>query len=178
MKLSTQSTPLDLASPRWSELRHAYGPAADTPELLNAYLADPDRVWTDSLIENLWSSLCHQGDVYEASYAAVPLLMVVAARASPEASLRSISLVVAIEAARASGPAMPVELASAYEAAVGDLERLGVRALAGASELHEVAVCCGAIMASRGFASAARHVCDPMGGDHYVCTHCHERLSE
>lgn len=54
----------------WSELSHAYGNAADIPDLLDQ--AGPDaghEVWQD-----LWSRLCHQGSVYTASYSAIPAL--------------------------------------------------------------------------------------------------------
>lgn len=54
----------------WSQLRHAYGPADDVPGLLQQLDPDPDaEVW-----EQLWSRLCHQGDVYSASFAALPAL--------------------------------------------------------------------------------------------------------
>jgi hypothetical protein len=59
----------------WSAINHAYGPASDVPALINRVCADiPDiDAWHD-----LWSCLCHQGTVYPASYAALPLLLDVA----------------------------------------------------------------------------------------------------
>jgi hypothetical protein len=63
--------PLD--NPQWAELTHAYGPATDIPPFLRSIAADPaassptGRPWFE-----LWSALCHQGDVYPASFAAVP----------------------------------------------------------------------------------------------------------
>src|SRR3979490_1188096 len=62
-----------LDSSRWTELRHAYGFAADIPLLLRSIADNPgvsssvDGPWF-----KLWSALCHQGDVYPASFAAVP----------------------------------------------------------------------------------------------------------
>lgn len=59
---------LELDSDRWKSLSHCYGGAGDLPDLLRRLAVDPsDEVW-----ERLWSCLCHQGDVYPASYAAVP----------------------------------------------------------------------------------------------------------
>ncbi|MFI7299341.1 hypothetical protein [Streptomyces sp. NPDC050121] len=60
----------------WSQLRHAYGPADDIPGLFARLEGGPgDReIW-----HALWSSLCHQGDVYGASFAALPVLMDIAA---------------------------------------------------------------------------------------------------
>lgn len=55
----------------WGSLTHAYGSADDVPDLLAAAAADADdrAVWDD-----LWSRLCHQGTVYDASFAALPAL--------------------------------------------------------------------------------------------------------
>lgn len=66
----------------WARLTHAYGSAADTPGLfarLDGGPGDKD-VWAD-----LWSSLCHQGTVYSASFAALPLLTDIATGRSPGA---------------------------------------------------------------------------------------------
>ncbi|MGF0669202.1 hypothetical protein ACQRWG_15410 [Stenotrophomonas maltophilia] len=63
-----------LDDPRWAELQHAYGAADDIPELLaNLSIPKGERSEDDSIEdtwEELWSSLCHQGDVYSASFAA------------------------------------------------------------------------------------------------------------
>lgn len=63
---------LSLNSPRWSELRHAYGPASDTPKLLARLDTLPLSQGEEEPWFTLWSSLAHQGDVYSASFAAVP----------------------------------------------------------------------------------------------------------
>jgi hypothetical protein len=63
---------LSLDSPRWATLQHAYGDASDIPELLRQL---PDFPPSDGNKEpwfTIWSSLAHQGDVYSASFAAVP----------------------------------------------------------------------------------------------------------
>lgn len=56
----------------WSTLTHAYGSAADIPDLLSklSVLESQDDLWFD-----LWSALAHQGDVYDASFAAVPFIV-------------------------------------------------------------------------------------------------------
>lgn len=62
---------LDLQSPRWAELRHAYGSAEDVPEMLRRIQLSWDKkAWFD-----VWSALCHQSDVHTATYAAVPHLV-------------------------------------------------------------------------------------------------------
>jgi len=65
-----------LDDPSWAELQHAYGAADDIPELLaNLSIPKAERSEDDPIEDTwheLWSSLCHQGDVYSASFAAVP----------------------------------------------------------------------------------------------------------
>lgn len=58
--------------------------------------ADPrNPIW-----EELWSRLCHQGSVYPASYAALPLLLDYAKSLAPEKRLMPLMLVGAIIASR------------------------------------------------------------------------------
>ena len=70
---------IPLNSPIWSQLEHAYGCASDTPGLLRqleSHVEDESpeaEPWF-----SLWSSLCHQGDVYHASFAAVPHILKIA----------------------------------------------------------------------------------------------------
>jgi hypothetical protein len=63
---------LSLDSPRWSELEHAYGNASNIPGLLRQLQALPLSDGENEPWFSLWSSLAHQGDVYSASFAAVP----------------------------------------------------------------------------------------------------------
>ncbi|MFD0265101.1 hypothetical protein ACFVGY_00685 [Streptomyces sp. NPDC127106] len=57
----------------WAALEHAYGTADDVPELLRAAGSADPRV-RDGALDELFSSLCHQGSVYSATAAAVPFL--------------------------------------------------------------------------------------------------------
>jgi hypothetical protein len=70
----------------WAELSHAYGSAEDIPGLF-ARLGGPDdsAVWND-----LWSALCHQGSVYEASWAAMPVLTDIALGRAPGEPLQAV----------------------------------------------------------------------------------------
>jgi hypothetical protein len=78
----------------WSDLRHAYGTAADVPALLERLVPDPrNEVWDD-----LWSRLCHQGSVYSASFAALPSLQAAARTWSPAERLMPLCLAGAIVA--------------------------------------------------------------------------------
>ena len=64
---------ISLDSSLWADLRHAYGAAADIPAFLRSIAANPEVSSTaEGPWFELWSALCHQGDVYSASFAAVP----------------------------------------------------------------------------------------------------------
>lgn len=63
---------LNLDDPRWSELQHAYGTAADIPALLKQLADLPSSEKDKEPWFSIWSALAHQGDVYSASFAAVP----------------------------------------------------------------------------------------------------------
>ncbi|HKS16004.1 MAG TPA: hypothetical protein VJU16_01765, partial [Planctomycetota bacterium] len=58
---------LDLDSPRWATLHHAYGFADDVPAMLRKLPVDPDGAW-----DEICGSVCHQGDVHSAAFAVVP----------------------------------------------------------------------------------------------------------
>ncbi len=64
----------------WKQLKHAYGTAADVPGLLRALRTAPrDRSDDDAPLWSVFTSICHQGTVYEASCYAVPYLLKLAA---------------------------------------------------------------------------------------------------
>lgn len=58
----------------WGQIKHAYGPATDVPDLLRALASDDKEVRktaTTHLCGNIW----HQGTVYQATAYAVPFLL-------------------------------------------------------------------------------------------------------
>ncbi|WP_051167564.1 hypothetical protein [Actinoplanes sp. N902-109] len=57
----------------WGDLEHAYGKALDTPELLRQ-AASPDEEVAEAAVSELYGSIFHQGTVYPATVAAVPVL--------------------------------------------------------------------------------------------------------
>ncbi len=63
---------LELDNTLWDELIHAYGRASDIPAVLEQLRELPPDQGDGELWDTLWSSLAHQGDVYQASFAAVP----------------------------------------------------------------------------------------------------------
>lgn len=116
---------LSLDDPRWNDLQDAYGRATRIPELLRALAASPGPVssYEDEPWFSLWSSLCHQGDTYAASYAAVPHIVKIACEAQGPIDFSFFQLPAAIEIARVTGhgPAPPDADADAYRRAIADL---------------------------------------------------------
>lgn len=97
---------LPLDSPQWRELRHAYGQADDLPALLRQLYECPfdhpamHQVWLD-----LWGRLCHQGDIYSASIAAVHHLVAAGVQAGKPGLHHDIALLpMAIEESRIARP--------------------------------------------------------------------------
>lgn len=109
---------LSLDSPRWNDLTHAYGSAADIPTLLvQLKTAPPQRDGTLEPWYSLWSALCHQYDVYPASYAALPHIVAIARARSGRDRLDHLLLAVSIEACRhlEDAPPIPADLQDAYQ---------------------------------------------------------------
>jgi hypothetical protein len=113
--------------PDWSALDHAYGAADDIPALLRQARAAPaPRDYRDEPWFSLWSALCHQGDVFTASYAAVPELVATAEarRSDARAACECLYMAAIIELERAASegsrppPPMPLNLAARYREAV------------------------------------------------------------
>jgi hypothetical protein len=77
---------LPLDSPRWIDLHHAYGAAGDIPPLLRNLSDFPRATGDEEPWFSLWSALAHQGDVYSASFAAVPHVVAAIARDPTRAS--------------------------------------------------------------------------------------------
>ncbi len=69
---------LNLDNPQWRLLNHAYGLATDTPSLLLQLSQAPHSPMNSEPWASLWSSLAHQGDVYEATFAALPHIVKIA----------------------------------------------------------------------------------------------------
>jgi len=110
---------LDLRSQRWEQLQHAYGAAADIPLLLEQLRTTPPSRRGDWEAEpwfSLWSSLCHQNDVYTASYAAIPHIVGIAATKPVRERVEFVHFVAWVEICRhgSTAPVIPGDLESAY----------------------------------------------------------------
>jgi hypothetical protein len=146
--------PLD--SPRWSELEHAYGSATDIPALLAQLDSFPSSDGKSEPWFSLWSALCHQDDVYTASFAAVPHIIRILASDPMRADFSFFQLPACIEIARARVEfPIPSDLRQSYTEA---LQRLPVLVGAAAARpWDENLLCCAlsAIAAAKGFPSVA-----------------------
>ena len=129
---------ISLCDRSWAELKHAYGSAEDTPDLLRRIREDPTGATPDGkeAWEDLFSSICHQGDVYSASYAAVPHLVVAARVHSALERQQCLWLIGSIERARLTdhNPDVPEELRDPYQEAIREALPLSLETLAGVEE--------------------------------------------
>lgn len=117
---------LSLDSPRWAELDHAYGKADDIPVLLGRLEALPPGLeYDEEPWFSLWSSLAHQGDVFSASFAAVPHVIRVLSGAPASATWPYFQFPAVVEAWRQrKGIEVPEDLRADYFGALAALPRL------------------------------------------------------
>jgi hypothetical protein len=116
---------LALESSRWSELHHAYGVASDVPALLSQLSNLPKAEGETEPWFSLWSSLAHQGDVFDASFAAVPHVVHAAATNPLVADTAYFQFPAWIEICRKKqGIEVPSDLAVAYFDALSKLPLL------------------------------------------------------
>ena len=96
-------------------------------------------------------NLHHQGDVGEASYAAVPhLVRICRDAARRDWNLYGLAGLIEIERHRKSNPPIPDWLNADYLAAWGDLEKLALRDLADASERELIQTALAVVALARG----------------------------
>ncbi|MGH8029643.1 MAG: hypothetical protein ACREO3_06895 [Arenimonas sp.] len=148
---------LALDSPRWSELPHAYGRAGDIPALLRELATLPasenpdDEPW-----QSLWSALAHQGDVYPASFAAVPHVVHALESDPSRASSSYLQFPAWVEICRRNrSVSVQEDLRVAYEAALAKLPLLAARSLEGRDDPNLLQCACAATAAALGQAKMA-----------------------
>jgi hypothetical protein len=149
---------LALNDPAWERLRHCYGPAGDIPDLLRTLAESPRQLAPDTEPwSSLWSSLCHQDDVYEASYAAVPHIVRIGCETTGPIDFSFFGLPAAIEVARQNGrgPDVPEALAAPYRAAVTALADLVALHLADGWDRDHLLCACAALAVAKSDHAAA-----------------------
>jgi len=107
---------LELSSQRWNELSHAYGSATDIPDRLRQLSDLPADDGDAEPWFALWSALAHQGDVYPASFAAVPHVINALASAPGAASVSYFHFPAWVEICRHKNAVeIPADLKTAYD---------------------------------------------------------------
>ncbi len=142
---------LSLDSPRWQKLEHAYGSASDIPSLLEQLASLPEDEGEAGPWFQLWSALAHQGDVYPASFAAVPHV-IAALEKSPDTAHESYFHFPAwIEICRAKNDVpVPKELRKSYTESLGKLPSLLARAAESPVSSSSLACAMAAVAAAKG----------------------------
>ncbi len=146
---------LELDSPNWKSLSHAYGTAQDIPGLLEQLkTAAPPENFESEPWFSLWSSLCHQSDVYTASYAALPHIVAIVATKPVVERLHYLHFIACIEACRhrKKSPELPAFLKKDYHTALEQAARLALECLVETWEEKDLTVLLGAFAVFRGHA--------------------------
>jgi hypothetical protein len=144
---------LELGDPKWRNLSHAYGSALNIPPLIEQLKsAPPSNDWKAEPWFSLWSSLCHQFDVYPATYAAIPHIVAIAASKPVKHRLEFFSFIAAVEAYRhrKNAPSIPGFLERDYGAAIEQAARLILDSLVADWDEEEMIVLLGAYAITRG----------------------------
>jgi hypothetical protein len=110
----------------WRELQGGYRVQYDASKVL-ARMERGESVW-----EELWNELHHQGDVGVASYAVIPQIVRISEpRRDRDWNLYAFASTIEIERHRKDNPALPDWLAPSYKGAWEDLVKLALSDLAG-----------------------------------------------
>jgi hypothetical protein len=117
---------LSLSDPIWRELEGGYRAPYDASEAL-ARMEAGESVW-----DELWEELHHQGDVGVASYAAIPQLVRISeARRASDWNLYALAATIEVERHRKNNPPLPDWLSFSYKSAWAGLVKLALADLAG-----------------------------------------------
>lgn len=109
---------MDLSDERWASLHGCYRHPYDVRPALGRLAAGDASVW-----DELWEELHHQGDVGEASYAAVPeIARIYAGQGRSDWNVYALAAAVEEARHRTSNPAMPAWLEEGYTLGWGQLE--------------------------------------------------------
>lgn len=150
---------LSLESPRWAELEHAYGSAADIPALLRQLSELPGCQGVAAPWFMLWSALAHQGDVYTASFAAVPHVVEALASAPLRADSAYFQFPAWVEICRVKNNTdIPLDLRPAYFASLARLPNLVAAASSREWDSDFLACTLAAVAAAKGQAVIAEAV--------------------
>ena len=147
---------LSLDSPRWSELQHAYGQADDVPGWLSQLGVLPESNDNAEPWASIWSALAHQGDVYSASFAAVPHIIAAMETDPIRADASYLQFPAWVEICRQkNGVPIPKYLEESYLVALSKLPGLVAASASKAWDEGFLLVALAAIAASKGSVATA-----------------------
>lgn len=150
---------LSLDSHRWTELKHAYGTAGDIPALLRQLGELPSSENDAEPWFTLWSALAHQGDVYSASFAAVPHVVHALASEPSRADQSYFQFPAWVEICRAKNQVdIPEDLRAAYFGSLAQLPALVAAASNRCWEPDFLASTLAAVAAAKGQPAVAEAV--------------------
>ncbi len=112
-----------LSSPRWRELSQAYGSAEDIPQLLEALASTRQPLERAEIWFGIWATLCPDGHVFSAAYAAVPHLLRITQPDALEERVAAMHIAVSVEIARQDpgAPPIPDDVVASYASAIESL---------------------------------------------------------
>jgi hypothetical protein len=119
---------LKLDDPLWRELVGGYRVPYDASIPLRRMEAG-ESVWSE-----LWENLHHQGDVAEASYAALPHMVRICEARGTDWNLYALAATIEVERHRTTNPPIPDWLVEPYRAALDRLVQLALRDLSVTSD--------------------------------------------
>jgi len=147
---------LSLNDARWSELEHAYGNASDIPALLKQLSTLPSANGEADPWFSLWSALAHQGDVYSASFAAVPHVVAALATDPTKADSTYFQFPAWVECCRVKkGVPVPEDLSLDYKRSLSQLPQLVAEASTRPWDESFLQCALGAIAAAKGQVAVA-----------------------
>jgi hypothetical protein len=150
---------LSLRSPLWQELEHAYGAAADIPGLLEQLESQPKDDGKSEPWFAIWSALAHQGDVYSATFAAVPHVIAALSKSPETAHETYFHFPAWVEICRAKQAIeVPLELHEPYFSSLSKLPQLAAAAAAKSWERGFLACALAATAAAKGHHSVAEAI--------------------
>jgi hypothetical protein len=159
---------INLNSDKWAEIQDAYRDGKKVAALLEQIQADPSpskAINDDEPWYSLWSSICHQGTVYPASFAAVPHLADIASHTSYPFDPNFFFLPAFIEIERVrKNVEVPTELKDEYYAGIKQLAELASHSL-GYEQLTPdfLQAARGMVLVGEGKHAEARKILDPEG---------------
>lgn len=145
---------LSLDDDRWGNLTGGYRMKYDPRPLLSKLEDGPD---TKTTWHELWDDLHHQGDVGDASYAAVPhLVRIYRNHVTPD--WNTYAIVAVIESARGKGnnPAVPKWLENDYFSAIQELAKIGAAEVLSANDTETCRAILGIIAIAKGLRTQGR----------------------